>query len=416
VLRNLRPRLFGRLAGAADPDMALNQFIRFVEAYGLRSMLFELLVVNPKLLELLVKTFDASRHAGDLLIRRPQLLEEITRTGMLDRELNVAEHLKQLEALKISAESLNLLRAYRQTQQLRIFLRDILGLADLPTVLAEHSALAEACLVFVNRLRGGESDLTIIALGKFGGGDISYGADLDVVFVGEDVRTAQHLMVAMAQSTGEGSIWTLDARLRPDGEKGVLSCSITAYEAYYQTRAQLWEAQALTRARPIAGPLQNEFMELANRVWRAAGQRPDLFVQIHAMLERIWRNRGGTSDELDFKTGVGGIVEAEFLVQALQMRAGIWNPQMGGAIRFLTEAGVMKMADAEALRNHYAHLRSIESILRRWENKSVSALPADKIEQEKLAARAGARNLDAFAQAYREARAGIHTIYSAYFS
>src|SRR5207248_9655901 len=130
VLRNLRPLLYRWLERAADPDMALNQFIRFVEAYGLRSMLFELLVVNPKLLELLVKTFDASRHAGDLLIRRPQLLEEITRPGMLDRELKVGQHLKRLEALKVSAESLGVLRVYRQTQLLRIFLRDILGLAN----------------------------------------------------------------------------------------------------------------------------------------------------------------------------------------------------------------------------------------------------------------------------------------------
>src|SRR3954454_4584386 len=130
VLRNLRPLLFEWLARAADPDAALNQFVRFVEAYGLRSMLFELLVVNPKLLELLVKTFDASRHAGDLLIRRPQLLEEITRTGMLDRQLDVAAHLKRLGALNVMPESLDLLRAYRQTQQLRIFLRDILGIAN----------------------------------------------------------------------------------------------------------------------------------------------------------------------------------------------------------------------------------------------------------------------------------------------
>src|SRR5204863_2429783 len=108
VLRNLRPLLFRWLEKAADPDMALNQFIRFVEAYGLRSMLFELLVVNPKLLELLVKTFDASRHAGDLLIRRPQLLEEITRPGMLDREINLAQHLKRLEALQVTAKSLDL--------------------------------------------------------------------------------------------------------------------------------------------------------------------------------------------------------------------------------------------------------------------------------------------------------------------
>jgi glutamate-ammonia-ligase adenylyltransferase len=415
VLRNLRPLLFRWLARAADPDMALNQFVRFVEAYGLRSMLFELLVVNPKLLELLVKTFDASRHAGDLLIRRPQLLEEITRAGMLDTELNASQHLKRLEALKVTPESLDLLRAYRQTQQLRIFLRDILGIAKLETVLAEHSALAEACLVFVNRLRGSESDLTIIALGKFGGGEIAYGADLDVVFVGEDVRAAQHLMVAMAQTTAEGSIWTLDARLRPDGEKGTLSCSLTAYEAYYQTRAQLWEAQALTRARPIAGPLQGEFMDLAKRVWLMAGQRPDLFAQVHGMLERIRRDRGGTSDELDLKTGRGGIIEAEFLVQALQMRARLWNPQFGGSVRQLAEAGVMKAPHAEALRAHYAYLRFIESILRRWENKSVSTLPADKAGQEKVAVRAGAKSLDAFAQAYRDARSGIHAIYKEYF-
>jgi glutamate-ammonia-ligase adenylyltransferase len=414
VLRNLRPLLFRRLERAADPDMALNQFTRFVEAYGLRSMLFELLVVNPKLLELLVKTFDASRSAGDLLIRRPALLEEITRPGMLDREVSLDRHLKRLEALNLNAESLDLLRAYRQTQGLRILLRDILGLAELPAILAEQTALAEACLHFVNRLRGSQSDLTIIALGKFGGSEIGYGADLDVVFVGEDVRAAQHLMVAMAQTTAEGSIWTLDARLRPDGEKGILSTSMTAYETYYQTRAQLWEAQALTRARPIAGPLQNEFMNLARQVWQVAGQRPDLFAQIDAMLERIRRDRGSTSDELDFKTGLGGVIEAEFLVQALQMRAGIWEPQMLVAVEKLAESGVMKKADAEKLRTHYEYLRAVGLALRRWENKSVSKLPADKAEQEKLALRTGAKSLDAFAQSYREARAGVHAIYSKY--
>lgn len=415
VLRNLRPLLFQWLARTADPDMALNQFVRFVEAYGLRSMLFELLVVNPKLLELLVKTFDASRYFGDLLIRRPQLLEEITRSGVLDRGLLVAKHLQRLEGLEVTADSLDALRAYRQTQLLRIFLRDILGLANINSVTLEHSALAEACLVFVNRLRGSESDLTIIALGKFGGNEIGYGADLDVVFVGEDVRAAQHLMVAMAQPTSEGIIWTLDARLRPDGEKGILSCSLTAYEAYYQTRGQLWEAQALTRARPIAGPLQNEYMALAQQVWRIAGARPDLFNQIDAMLQRIRRGRGSASDELEFKTGSGGIIEAEFLIQALQMRAGLWNPQTLGALETLAEENVMKRSDAEVLRKHYEHLRAIESVLRRWEHKSVSSVPNDKVEQEKLAVRMGAKSLDAFAENYRAARTGIRQIYAQYF-
>src|SRR5688572_22472879 len=411
VLRNLRPLLFRWLARAADPDVALNQFIRFVEAYGLRSMLFELLVVNPKLLELLVKTFDASRHAGDLLIRRPQLLEEITRAGMLDREITVAHHLKRLDALGVTSESLDPLRVYRQTQLLRIFLRDVLGIASLSSLFAEFSALAEACLVFVNRLRGSESDLTIVAMGKFGGSEIGYGADLDVVFVGEDVRAAQHLMVAMAQPTAEGSIWTLDARLRPDGEKGILSCSLTAYEAYFQTRGQLWEAQALTRARPLAGPLQNEFMELAQRIWRHVGQRGDLFAQIDGMLHRIRRDRGSASDELDFKTGTGGLIEAEFLVQALQMRSATWNPQMMGALQDLAAKGIMAESDVATVKTNYEYLRSIESVLRRWENKSVSSLPADKAEQTKLALRVGAKSLDAFAQRYREARLNIHAVY-----
>jgi glutamate-ammonia-ligase adenylyltransferase len=414
VLRNLRPLLFRWLARAADPDVVLNQFIRFVEAYGLRSMLFELLVVNPKLLELLVRTFDSSRYAGDLLIRRPQLLEEITRSGMLDREVSVAQHLKQLDALEVRAESLDLLRSYRHTQLLRIFLRDVLGLAGLASLFAEQSALAEACLLFVNRLRGSESDLTIIALGKFGGAEIGYGADLDVIFVGEDVRAAQHLIVAMAQPTAEGSIWTLDSRLRPDGAKGILSSSLTAYEAYYQTRGQLWEAQALTRARPIAGPLQNEFIGLAQRVWRLVGQRPDLFAQIDGMFQRIRRDRAGASDDLDFKTGTGGVIQAEFLVQALQMRAGIWNPQLAGAIRELAAAGILEKSDAALLKEKYEHLRSIESVLRRWENKSVSSLPADKTEQEKLASRVGAKSLESFAQDYHDARASIHGIYSRY--
>jgi len=414
VLRNLRPLLFRWLARAADPDVTLNQFIRFVEAYGLRSMLFELLVVNTKLLELLVKTFDASRYAGDLLIRRPQLLEEITRAGMLDREVSLAQHLKRLDALKITPASLDLLRVYRQTQLLRIVLRDVLGLADLPALFSEQSALAEACLVFVSRVLGNENEVTIIALGKFGGGEIGYGADLDVLFVGEDIRAAQNLVVAMAQPTAEGSIATLDARLRPEGEKGNLACSLTAYEAYYETRAQLWEVQALTRARPVAGPLQDQFMELARRVWRKAAQRDDLYPQIDAMLQRIRHERGSAADLLDFKTGTGGVIEAEFLVQALQMRAGIWNPQTMGALRELTAQGILQKEDAALVRTSYEFLRLIETALRRRENKNVSSLPIEEIEQRKLAQRLGADSLDSFAQHYREARESIHTVFSRY--
>jgi [glutamine synthetase] adenylyltransferase / [glutamine synthetase]-adenylyl-L-tyrosine phosphorylase len=290
----------------------------------------------------------------------------------------------------------------------------VLGLADLSSLFAEQSTLAEACLIFVNRVRGNESDITIIALGKFGGGEIGYGADLDVLFVGDDIRAAQHLVVAMAQPTAEGSIATLDARLRPEGEKGNLACSLTAYEAYYETRAQLWEAQALTRARALAGPAQDQFMEVAKRVWRKAAQRDDLYSEINRMLQRIRHERGRAADLLDFKTGTGGIIEAEFLVQALQMRAGIWNPQTIGVLRELTTKGLLQEEEAALVKESYEYLRLIESALRRWENKSVSSLPVDETEQRKLAQCIGADNLDSFGQRYREAREAIHAVYSRY--
>ena len=127
IFQRLRPILLDRISKAADPDATLNQFLRFVESYGLRSLLFELLVTNPKLLELVVKTFDASRFAGDLLIRRPQLLEDITRDPTFDEPRSVEENLGRLDSLGASANDLDPIRAYRQRQLLRIILRDRTG-------------------------------------------------------------------------------------------------------------------------------------------------------------------------------------------------------------------------------------------------------------------------------------------------
>src|SRR5437667_2650785 len=318
IFQRLRPILLDWIAKTADPDATLTQFLRFVESYGLRSLLFGLLVTNPKLLELVVKILDASRFAGDLLIRRPQLLEDITRDPTFDEPRSLPENLGRLESLGASANNLDPIRAYRQRQLLRIILRDVLGLIQPAATFAELSAVAEACLVFVAKLLASEQ-LTIIALGKFGGREISYGADLDVLFIGEDVRAAQNLMTAMAQPTAEGNIWALDARLRPEGEKGPVVCSLETYESYYAGRAQPWELQALTRARSVSGSLQSEFMEIAKRAWSRACQDADVFIKIDDMLERIRRERGSGSDFLDLKTGSGGIKAAQHIRQAVKI-------------------------------------------------------------------------------------------------
>jgi len=147
IYQRLRPILLDWIAKAADPDATLNQFLRFVESYGLRSLLFELLVTNPKLLELIVKTLDASRFAGDLLIRRPQLLEDITRDPTFDEPRSVGENLDRLDSLGATANNLDPIRAYRQRQLLRLILRDVLGLLQPERILAELSDVREGSLV-----------------------------------------------------------------------------------------------------------------------------------------------------------------------------------------------------------------------------------------------------------------------------
>jgi glutamate-ammonia-ligase adenylyltransferase len=410
IFRKLRPILLEWLSQSADPDATLNQFVRFVEGYGFRSLLFELLVANPRLLESLVKIFDISRFGGEVLIRRPQLLEDITRDPSFDQRRSLTENLRRLDSLGADANNLDPIRAYRQRQLLRIILRDALGLGTPAVTLAELSDLAEACLLFTARLFE-DQQLTIIALGKFGGREISYGADLDVIFVGDDTRAAQNLIIEMKQRTAEGKIWPLDARLRPEGEKGPLVCSLETYQSYYEQRAQLWEIHALSRARPVSGPAGNRFIEIAQSYWKKAGERPDLFVQIDNMLQRIQRERGSGSDFLDLKTGRGGIIEAEFLVQALQMRENLWEQNLERAIDRLHQHGQMNDSEVGKLKDAYGLLRHFELVLRRYENRSVSTIPNDPDEQRKFAVRLGYHVFDAFRRDYVNARDTIHTLY-----
>ena len=139
-----------------------------------------------------------------------------------------------------------------------------------------------------------------------------------------------------------------------------------------------------------------------------------LFAKIDNMLGRIRRERGSGSDFLDFKTGTGGMIEAEFLVQALQMRSGIWNPNWRGALSMLEEGGLMERADAATAADAYELLRRCELVLRRFENKNISGLPADTDEQEKLAKRLGYREAGIFANEYRNARDRLHALYQKY--
>jgi glutamate-ammonia-ligase adenylyltransferase len=403
LFARLEPHLHAQLRQVADPDGALTRLVRFAERYGSRNALFDTLLVNPRVLELFVKLFDASAFLSEIAIRRPQLVEEIARLGNLGQRIGLSNHLTNLLQNDEDLPWMEWVRVYRHAQQLRIGLRDLLGISPLQAVWEECSVLAEACLLFTARQLGVENDLTTIALGKFGGCELGYGADLDVLFIGSVPSSAAQLIRAMTESTAEGRLFPVDARLRPEGESGQLAIPLSAWVDYFaRGRGELWEAQALTKARPLYGPDQATWLAVAQAVWREHGRRPDLMERIAAMSQRIAEHRGG-DPMLDFKTGPGGIAHLEFYVQSLQMKLGHWEPNTLAALqRIAPPENVAPLTEA------YFTLRKVETVLRRMDDTSISKLPENPAEQDRVAIRCGLPGSGDLLHSLARARETIH--------
>lgn len=392
LYRRLEPLLLSELDSTADPDATLNSFVDFVDAYGIRGLLYETLSANPRLLELFVKLFDSSHYLARIAIHRPQWIEEIARSGLLSQSWTSDQHRAALAEFEPETKPPDALRRYRQFHSLRIGLRDILGLVDDRQFFAEYSAFAEACLIHAASVSGCGPETAMIALGKFGAAELGYGADLDVVFVGTDISPVERLLNFMTARTDEGLVFPVDTRLRPEGVAGPLATSLATYEAYFASRAQLWEKQSLTKARVLCGEAKDEIDAAIDRIWRADGGRPDLFTEIRAMFARVLEHRAAGKD--DFKTGAGGIMTVEFIVQSLQMRHGIREANTWMAIEKLAAAGALDREGASALSAAFSFLRKLEKILRRMDDRSVSEMPSDRGKREQLSWRLGFSSTD----------------------
>jgi glutamate-ammonia-ligase adenylyltransferase len=445
ILRVVNPRSIAEhqaegggttIAGLAQPDEALKQLQRFAESYGSRAMLFEMLASNPKVLDLLLRLFDNSRFLADVVVRRPELFEEVTRPDILRRYKPRADVVEELRSTRGRRKPEDWIRIYKRAELLRCGVRDVLGLSDLEKVHDEQSTLAEACVEFalaacLKEMKTPRLPFAIIGVGKFGGHELSYGADLDVLFVTQGglkqttaaVALSKRLIEFMGRQTDEGSVYALDPRLRPDGEKGVLAPSLDVYAAYYEKRALLWERQALTKARFIAGDaaLGRQFQKFVEKAIYSRPLSDAELAEIARMRTRIERERGDQKQpELNLKTGAGGIIEVEFLVQALQLRHGAAHPSVREphtlkALDALAKAGALTSEEAHCLREDYMVQRRIELVLRRVQNNSTSSLPATAEEQAALACRLGAASLDEFWRIYRAARQRVRALYQKVF-
>jgi len=409
----LEPELLRWLARMADPDAALSRFVRFVDSYGIRGLLFETLLANPRLLELLVRLFDASAAFGELAIRRPELIEEIARGRALGLTTSAADYIAALQANPEQLAPLEWVRSFRESEVLRILLRDILGVASLGELQTEMSNLADACVRFCQENIPGADRLTIVALGKFGGQELLYGADLDVVFIGEEPGPAGQWIAALSATTNASRVFPIDTRLRPEGDNGMLVVTLGAYESYFDGRAQTWEHQALTKARVISGPEQAEVDKLITKAWKRLRTRSNTKAEIAGMYERIVKERAKGGDLQEFKTGRGGLIAIEFLVQSLEIELGVREPNTLRALELVS--GQLRKDESETLANDYLFYRRIESILRRANNQSVSSLPAPDSEQTKLALRMGFRDRGEFTDEYRLRRTRDDEIVRKYF-
>ena len=229
-----------------------------------------------------------------------------------------------------------------------------------------------------------------------------YGADLDVVFIGNDVNAGERLIHAMGAKTEEGRVFLLDTRLRPEGANGVLVTPLSAYREYFDRRAQFWEAQALTKARPLCGPEAQPLNTVVAEIWSRWSARDDLRERIHEMYRRIVKERAKGHEFPHFKTGRGGLIGIEFLVQYLQMKHQIEETNTLSAIGRLTD--FLDSGESEILRTAYSFLRRIESILRRVSNSSISQLPPHEEEIRQLAIRMGYSRKQDFLHEYESHR------------
>ncbi len=432
----------------SDPDRVLTRVDQFITAYGARATLFEMWNSNPSLFELMLLLFDRSEFLAEVAIRTPDLVDALVLSGRLQRGKDAAEILKDLRHGRDDADQRLWLRRYHQAELMRIGLRDILGLAGFEQNLTELSALADACLqyaleVVLRKRKLKFPPLVIIGLGKLGGAEINYGSDLDIIFVTNAPprslpklqAIAVEVMDLISSRTEMGVAFATDARLRPDGEKGLLVNTLKSYEDYYRRRAYLWEIQALSRTRPVAGNLElgNQFQKLAAALTdftagnvrakfkgRGVGLHAGLSAyspkwkqEIHKMRERIEKERTPSGqDALAIKTSAGGLMDAEFLAQTFCLANGWQEPNTLRALERARDAGALKPGDADKLIEAYRRLRRVEGILRRWSFEGETVLPDEDAPYYRVSVRCGFGSAKEFQAALAQWRRDIRAVYN----
>ncbi|KFG75850.1 bifunctional [glutamine synthetase] adenylyltransferase/[glutamine synthetase]-adenylyl-L-tyrosine phosphorylase [Streptomyces mutabilis] len=411
------PVLLEALGATADPDLALHGLVRLLEAQPdptARRELLDTLIASKPLRDRLLGVLGASealadhlaRYAGDwqaLVTYEPRDLHR----GVEDFERGLAE----------ADDPVSLRVAYRRCL-LSIAARDVCGTIDVAETAAELADLATATLRAALALAEAAAPedaalcrLAVIAMGKCGGHELNYVSDVDVVFVGEAAEgadepkalraataLASHMMRICSETTVEGSIWPVDANLRPEGRNGPLVRTLSSHVAYYQRWAKTWEFQALLKARPVAGDpgLGAEYVAaLQPLVWQAA-DRENFVPDVQKMRRRVVQNIPAAEVDRQLKLGPGGLRDVEFAVQLLQLVHGRADTSLHSgttldALDALAAGGYVGRADAAQLDEAYRFLRSMEHRIQLHRLRRIHLVPEDEADLRRLGRSLGLR-------------------------
>lgn len=411
------PVLLEALGATADPDLALHGLARLLEAQpsatAHRELLDTLIAAKP-LRDRLLGILGASAALADHLSRHPADWQALVTYEPHDLHPGVTEFERGLAG---ATDPVSLRVAYRRCL-LSIAARDVCGTTDVAETAAELADLATATLRAALALAADSAPedaaacrLAVIAMGKCGGHELNYVSDVDVIFVAEPAegtpepqalkaatKLASHLMRICSETTVEGSIWPVDANLRPEGRNGPLVRTLSSHLAYYQRWAKTWEFQALLKARPVAGDteLGRAYVDaLDPLVWQAA-ERENFVADVQKMRRRVVANIPAAEIDRELKLGPGGLRDVEFAVQLLQLVHGRTDATLRSgttldALQALAAGGYVGREDAARLDEAYRFLRSMEHRIQLYRLRRTHLVPESEPDLRRLGRSLGLR-------------------------
>ncbi|MBA3782925.1 MAG: bifunctional [glutamine synthetase] adenylyltransferase/[glutamine synthetase]-adenylyl-L-tyrosine phosphorylase [Nocardioides sp.] len=416
--------LLAILGRAADPDLALLGLVRLVEASDEGDAMLAALAADEGTAMRLLLVMGASTALSDHLVRHPGHWLELTDPTMgssrppayaVRADLLRAVGADPADVLPVAtlpdAAALDALRVEYRRVLVRLAARDLAHDQALDDTAAELSDLAAGTLdaaLAVARARVGEdaalARLAVLAMGKCGGHELNYVSDVDVIYAFEPVegadesratraatQLASHVMQVCSDHTSEGTIWPVDAALRPEGKSGPLVRTMASHRGYYERWAKTWEFQALLKARPAAGDLElgRQFVEMvAPMVWSVAG-RDGFVADVQAMRRRVIAHIPAHEAGRQLKLGAGGLRDVEFAVQLLQLVHGRSDETLRSsttlsALSSLTRGGYVGREDGEALHNAYVFLRTLEHRIQLFALRRTHVVPEDEPSLRRL--------------------------------